>query len=155
MLFRNVGAPWSRHGIELHRGKAALHDVLGSPGVVLRLLHLVAPAIRVHPNARTAWTTKEIVDRLLRDLADDVPQSLLNAGRGTVELQRAASLRIVVESNLQYMADVKGVATDDIAAEFFDLRRDGAVAIVLAVGFAPSNDLGIGLNAHEYEILAP
>ena len=50
---------------------------------------------------------------------------------------------------------MKGIASDDIAAELFHLRGDGAVAVVLAVGFAPPDDPGIGLDAHEHEILAP
>ncbi|HEY6373539.1 MAG TPA: hypothetical protein VIX37_23385 [Candidatus Sulfotelmatobacter sp.] len=43
----------------------------------------------------------KIVDRLLRDLSSDVPQRLLDAGGGTVELQRAAPLRVVIERDLQ------------------------------------------------------
>jgi hypothetical protein len=53
------------------------------------------------------------------------------------------------------MADVEGIATDDVAAEFLHLSGDGPVAIILAVGFAPSDDSGIGLDANEHEILAP
>src|SRR5690348_14503320 len=53
------------------------------------------------------------------------------------------------------MADVKCVAADQIAAQLLDLRGDGAVAIVLAVGLAPSDHAGIGLDAQEHEVLAP
>ena len=123
--------------------------------IVLRLLHLVAPAVRIDANARTNRTAEQIVNRLLRLLADDVPQRLLDAGRGAVELQRAAPLGVVVERHLQDVTDVEWIASDQIAAEFLDLRRDGAVAVVLAVGFAPPDQAGVGLDAHEHKILPP
>ena len=47
------------------------------------------------------------------------------------------------------------IAADQIAAELLDLRGDGAVAVVLAVGFAPSDNAGIGGKPHEHEVLAP
>src|SRR5207244_896624 len=122
---------------------------------ILWCLHLVAPAVGVDPHARTAWTAEEIVDRLLRDLADDVPQRLFDAGRGAVELQRAAALRIVVECDLQNVADVERIAADEVAAKLLDLSGDCTVAVVLAVGLAPADHAGVGLDPHEDEILAP
>src|SRR5580704_4680607 len=50
---------------------------------------------------------------------------------------------------------MKGVTTNDIAAELLDLCGNRAIAIVLAVGFTPSDDPGIGLDAREYEVLSP
>ncbi len=75
--------------------------------------------------------------------------------RRAIELKRAAALRVVVERNLQDMADLERIAADQVAPELFDLRGDGAVAIVLAVGFSPSDDAGIGFEADEHEILPP
>ena len=155
VLLRDVRAPGARHRVELHRGEPALDHGLGSARVVLRLLHLVAPAVRVDANARAAGTAEEIVDRLLGGLADDVPQRLLDAGGGAIEFQRAAPLRVVVERDLQDVTDLERIAPDQIAAELLDLCGDGAVAVILAVGFAPPDDPGIGLDAHEDEVLAP
>ena len=155
VLLRDIGPPRTRHRIELHGGEAAREHRLGAAGVILRLLHLVAPAVRIDANARTDRAAEEIVDGLLARLADDVPQRLLDARGRAVEFQRAAALGIIVEGDLQDMADVKGIAPHDVAAELFHLRGDGAVAIILAVGFAPPHDSGIGLDAHEHEILAP
>ena len=53
------------------------------------------------------------------------------------------------------MPNLKGIAPNQISAELFDLCRDRAVAIILAVGLAPTDDAGIGLDANENEILAP
>lgn len=47
------------------------------------------------------------------------------------------------------------IAADKIAAQFFDLCGDGTVAVILVVGFAPTDHTGIGCNAHEDEILPP
>ena len=98
---------------------------------------------------------EEIVDGLLGRLADDVPQRLLDPGGGAIELQRAAPLRVVVERHLQDVTDLEWIAPDQIAAELLDLSGDGAVAVVLAVGFAPPDHAGIGLDAHKDEVLAP
>src|SRR5262249_43830105 len=125
------------------------------PRIILGRLHLVAPAVRVNAHARTARTAEQIVDRLSRDFAGDVPQRLLDPGGGTIELERAAALRIVVEGDLQDVADVERIAADQITAQLLDLRGNRAVAIVLAVGLAPSDRAGIGLDPHEHEILAP
>lgn len=37
----------------------------------------------------------------------------------------------------------------------FDLRGDSVVAIILAVGFTPSDNAGIGFDADEHKILTP
>ena len=62
---------------------------------------------------------------------------------------------VVVERDLQDVADMERIAANKIAAKLLDLRRDGAVAVVLTVRLAPSDDPGIGRHPHEYEILAP
>ena len=64
-------------------------------------------------------------------------------------------MRIVVECDLKDVADVEGIAADEIAAKLLDLRGDGAVAVVLAVGLAPPDHAGVGLDPHEHEILPP
>src|SRR5262249_48791254 len=99
--------------------------------------------------------TEQIVDRLFRHLAGDVPQRLLDAGGGAVEFERAAPLRVVVERDLQDVADVERIATDEIAAELVDLRGHSRVAGVLAIGLAPADHAGVGLDPHEHEILPP
>src|SRR5262249_40225624 len=75
-------------------------------------------------------TAEKIVDRLLRDLSDDVPQRLLDPGRGAIKLQRASSLRIVIERDLNHVADMERVAANKIAAKLLHLRGDGTVAVV-------------------------
>ena len=64
-------------------------------------------------------------------------------------------MRIVVECDLQDVADVEGIAADEIAAKLLDLSGNGAIAVVLAVGLAPSDHAGVGLDPHENEILPP
>jgi hypothetical protein len=108
VLFWNIGPPWSGQRVELQGGETTLEDGLGGARIVLRLLHLVAPAIRIDTHARTAGAAEKIVDGLLRDLADNVPQGLLDAGCGAVEFQRAPPLRIVVECDLQDVPDMEG-----------------------------------------------
>src|SRR5712691_940551 len=142
VILRHVGPPRSRDGIEFQRGEAALEDALRGARIVLGLAHLVAPAVRVDADARAAGTAEEVVDRLLGDLAGDVPQRLLDARGGAIELERASPLRIIVERDLQDVADVERVAADEVAAELVDLRGDGAVAVVLAIGLAPTDDAG-------------
>ncbi len=119
------------------------------------MLHLVAPAVGVDADARSAGAAEKIVNGLLHGLSDDVPERLLDAGNGAIKLERAAPLGVVVECDLEKMADVHGVATDEIAGELLDLGRNGAVAIVLAIGLTPPDDAGVGRKAHEHEILAP
>src|SRR5262249_7372315 len=117
--------------------------------------HLVAPAVGVDAHARTAGAAEKIVDRLLRHFSGDVPQRLLDPRGGAIKLERAAALRVIVERDLQDMTDVERVAADQIAAQLLDLRGDGTVAVVLAVGLAPSDHAGVGLDPLEHEILAP
>src|ERR1700726_1743064 len=155
MVLRHIGPPGAGERVELQRCEAALADGFGRPRIVFRLLHLVAPAVRVGADARTARAADQIVDRLLRDLAHNVPQRLLDPGCRAKELQRAAALRIVVECDLKDVTDVEGIATDEIAVKLFDLRRNGTIAVVLAVGLAPSDYAGVSLDPHENEILPP
>src|SRR5262249_13833480 len=114
-----------------------------------------APAVGVDAEGRAAGPAEKIVDRLLRDFSDDVPQRLFDPGRGAIKLQRAASLRIVIERDLNDVADMERVAANKIAAKLLDLRRDGAVAVVLTVRLAPSDDPCIGRDPRANEILAP
>ena len=72
-----------------------------------------------------------------------------------MEFERAAALGVVVERHLQDVTDLERIAPDQVAAELLDLRADGAVAVVLAVGFAPPDHSGVGLDPHEDEVLAP
>ena len=64
-------------------------------------------------------------------------------------------MRIVVECDLKDVTDVEGIATDEIAAKLLDLSGNGAIAVVLAIGLAPSDHAGVGLDPHENEILPP
>ena len=64
-------------------------------------------------------------------------------------------MRIVVECDLQDVADVERVAADEITTELLDLSGDCTIAVVLAVGLAPADHAGVGRDPHEYEILAP
>src|SRR5207248_1070981 len=121
MILQHIGAPGARNGIELQGGEAALEDAFRATRVILRLAHLVAPTVRVDANTRTAGAAEEIVDRLLRRLAGDVPQRLFDARGGAIKLQRAAALRIIVERDLKDVADVERIATDEIASQLFDL----------------------------------
>src|SRR5262249_8045254 len=155
VILRDIGSPRARKRIEFQRREAALQDGFRAARLVLGRLHLVAPAVRVDANAHTAGPPEQIIDRLPGHLADDIPQRLLDARGGAIELQRPAALRVVVERDLQDMTDVERIAAYEIAAEFLDLRGDGAVAVVLAIGFAPTDDTGVGLDAHKDEILAP
>ena len=155
VVLGNERSPRARNGIELQRGEAALQDGFCSTSIIFRLLHLVAPAVRIDADAGAAGAADEVVDRLLRGFADNVPQGLLDAGGRAMELERAAPLGVVVKRDLQEVAQLEGVAPDEITAELLDLRGDGAVAIVLAVRLAPADDPGIGRDAHENEILSP
>ena len=155
MILRDKGAPRPRQRIEFHRGETAPAYRFRRPCIVLGRLHLVAPTVSVNAHARTAGAAEKIVDRLPRDLSGDVPQRLLDARGGAIELERAAPLGIVVEGDLQGMPDMERVAADEIAAQFLDLRRNGPVTIILAVGLPPSDHAGIGLEPHEHKILAP
>src|SRR5262245_63174161 len=47
------------------------------------------------------------------------------------------------------------IAAHEVATQLFDLCRDGTVAVILAVGFAPADHAAIGRNAHKHEILPP
>jgi hypothetical protein len=98
---------------------------------------------------------EQVVDRLLRLLADDVPERLLDAGRCAVEFQRAAPLGVIVERHLQDVTDMEWIASDQIAAELRNLRRDRGVPVVLAVGFAPPDQTGVGLDTNEHKVLSP
>src|SRR5262245_32242216 len=155
VLLWNISPPRAGEGIELESGETTLDNALGGTRIILRLLQLVAPAVRIDAYTRTAGPAEEVVDRLLRDLADNVPQRLLDAGGGAVEFQRAAPLRVVVEGDLQDVPDLERVAADNVATQLLDLCGDGTVAVILAVGFAPTDHAGIGRNAHEHEILPP
>src|SRR5262249_56786927 len=152
VILRDVSPTGAGNGIEFQRGESALEHCFSAAGIVLRQLHLVAPAVRVDADARTAGTPEKIVDWLLRDLSGDVPQRLLNARHGTIELQRAPSLRVVIKRNLRHVADVERVAANKITAEFFDLRGDCTVPGVLGVGLAPSADPPIRLEPPETKL---
>src|SRR5262249_42315091 len=133
------------------RGESALEHRFRAASIVLGQLHLVAPAVRIDADARAAGPAEKIVDRLLCDLSDDVPQRLLDPGRGAIKLQRAASLRIIIQRDLNHVADMERVAANKIAAKLLHLHGDGTVAVVLTVRLAPSDDPGIGCDPHEHE----
>src|SRR5207249_8703371 len=80
VLLWNISPPRAGKRVELQSGETTLENGLGGARLVFRLLHLVAPSIRVDAHARTAGAAEEVVDRLLRDLAGNVPQRLLDAG---------------------------------------------------------------------------
>ena len=142
-------------GSNLSAVKPRFDDRFRLGGVFVRLLDFVTPAVGVNADLVPHRPAEQIVDRLFRGLAADVPQRLLDARGGAIELKRSAALRIVVESDLQDMPDLEGIASNQVAAELFDLRGDGAVAIILAVRLAPADDAGIGLDADEHKILSP
>src|SRR6185312_11067009 len=146
---------WARQRVELQRVEALLDHRLGAARIVVRSLHLVAPAVRVDADALPATAAEQRVHRLVARLADDVPQRRLDARHRAPPFERAAPLREVVESDLQEMADPEWIASDQVAAELFRLRRDRPVAVVLAVSLPPTDDAGVGGDAHENQVLAP
>ena len=64
-------------------------------------------------------------------------------------------MRIIIERDLNHVADMERVAANKIAAKLLHLRGDGTVAVVLTVRLAPSDHPGIGRDPHEHEVFAP
>ena len=155
MLFRDKSAPYARYRIEFHGGEAAVDYALGGTGVILRLLHFVAPAVRVNANASPARAPKEIVNWLAGGLAQNIPQRLFDTGQCAIVLKRTTALRVIVESDLQKMPYLKCITADQIAAELVDLSGDGAIAIILAIGFTPSNDASVSRYADKDKVFTP
>jgi hypothetical protein len=60
VIFRDVGPPGARDGIKFQRGESAFEHRFRAASIVLGQLHLVASAVRIDADARTAGTARRL-----------------------------------------------------------------------------------------------
>src|SRR5207249_1558206 len=96
------------------------------------------PAVGVDPDLLADRPAKQVIDRLAERLADDVPQGLLEAALGRVEVHRAALAEEIVVDAEGEVLDLEWVAPDQVALQLVDGRLDGLVAVDLGVTLAPA-----------------
>src|SRR5262249_16934807 len=82
-------APRIRERIELEGGEGHLEESVRGRGGSLRRLPSV-PAVRVDANLLARFSAEKVIDGLVARLTDDVPERVLDAGDGAVEVHRAA-----------------------------------------------------------------
>ena len=122
---------------ELERGEAA-----GDHGT-RRLRHRVGlavarPAIGVNAEARAERAAQQVVDGLAGGLARDVPQRLLEAADGAVQVHRAPLAAKVRAPREREVLDVEQAPADEVPSERRGVRLDGALSIRLRIALAPA-----------------
>src|SRR5439155_2581496 len=86
-------------------------------------------------------------------LAGEIPQRLLEPADRAPEIHRAALGCEVVVGPVREVADLAGVAADEIATELPHVRDDRLVAVGLGVALAPAVETVRGLDLDEEPVL--
>src|SRR5205085_7482745 len=73
------------------------------------------PAVRVYSNLRPAGPADQVVDRLARRFADDVPTGDLQTADGRVKIEPAACAAVVEPHRLGELLHVVRIATEEVA----------------------------------------
>ena len=60
----------------------------------------------------------------------------------------------VLVDDMGEVADVEGIAVDEITRELSDMGLDGRISVRLRVALAPADYPGVGLNLDEHQVLA-
>ncbi len=146
---RDVGAPGAGERVELERGEAPGHRRLGLGRVGVRRPGARVPAVGVDADSLAARPAEELHHGHAQALAGQVPQGLLDAADGAPEVHGSALGREIVVGPVSEVADVAGVAADEVPAELPHVRGDRLVAIGLGVGLAPAVQAIGGLDFDE------
>jgi len=150
---RDVGTPGPWKRVELERGEPARHRLLRLRGVRVRGLGARVPAVRVDADPLAAWPTEQAHHRHAQALARQVPERLLEPADRAPEVHGAALPREVVVCPVREVADLTGVAPDEIARELSYVGDDGLIAIGLGIALAPAVQTVGRLDLHEEPVL--
>ena len=116
-------------------------------------LAVARPAIGVDAELRAERAAQQVVDGLPGGLARDVPQRLLEAADGAVQLHRAPLAAEVGIRRVGEVLDVERAPADEVPSEGSGVRLDGALAVGLRIAFAPAVQAIVGLDLHEEPVL--
>ena len=119
-----------------------------------RRLVAVGPTVGVHPDLVPARTSQQDVDGRTELLTHDVPQRLLDAAQGGVELHRAASSGEVIVGHLGEVLDVRRAATDEVSAQLLYMRRHLQVSVQLGIALPPAVNPLIRLDFDKTEVFS-
>src|SRR5262249_13391684 len=150
----DVRAPRARERIELERGEAPRGRLLRFRRVGLRRLGARVPAVGVDADALAARAAEQADDGHAQALAREIPERLLDAADRAPEIHRAALAGVIVVGPVGEMADVPGVAADQVARELPHVGDDRLVTVGLGVALAPAMQAVGRLHFHEQPVLA-
>src|SRR5439155_24894855 len=112
------------------------------------------PAVGVDADSLATRATEQAHHRHAEPLARKVPERLLDPADGSEEVQGAALGREIVIGPVREVADVAGVAADQIARELVHEGGDRVIAVGLGVTLTPAVQAVGGLDLHEEPVLA-
>ena len=87
-------------------------------------------------------------------LSGDVPEGLLDAAEGTVEVHAAAPRREVVVGDLHEVFDIHGIAANQVSLELVDVCRYLDVSIGPSVALTPAVYPVVGVYLDETQVLS-
>ena len=108
-----------------------------------------SPPVRVDAQSRPEGTPKQVVDRLTGCFADEVPQGLLEAADGAVQIHRPALGGEIGIGHVREVLDVERAAVDQVAPQLLDVSLDGSIAIQLRVALTPAVQAAVGFELDE------
>ncbi len=144
----DVRSPWAGEGIELERREALLHGRQGLLGHTIRIA-TAGPPVRVDAQSRPEGAPEQVVDRLTGCFAHEVPQGLLEAADGAVQIHRPALGGEIGIGHVREVLDVERAAVDQVAPELLDVGLDGSIAVQLRVALAPAVQAIVGFELDE------
>ncbi len=147
----DIASPRAGEGVELHRGEAASDDLSGARRQLFGV-RLARPAVGVDADALAAGAAQQLVHRLARALAADVPQRLLDAADRGVVVHGAASCREVVVHDVVKCLIWRECSADDIA-RIASTWATIAVAVGLGIALAPAVQAVRRLEPDEEQVL--
>src|SRR5262249_48922718 len=119
----------------------------------VRRLRARVPAVRVDADTLAARPAQKGHHRHAEPLAGEIPECLLEPAHCAPEVHGAALAGEVVVGPVREVADLSGVAADEVARELPDVRDDRLVAVGLRVALAPAAEPVGGLDLHEEPVL--
>ena len=149
----DVFAPGSREGVELQRVEAALVDK--DRGFLGNLIGRSSrPAVCVNSNSWPYGSANQVVNRLFKCLAHDVPHGDFDSTERTVQVHCRPLGGEILMGHVHEMTDVKWIAVDEVASELIDVSLDLGIAIGLRISLAPAGDPRVGRKLQKDEVFA-
>src|SRR5207245_7308658 len=149
----DVGAPGPGKRVDLDRGEAARDRFLRHRRFRRRRRGAGIPAVRVDADPLATRPAEQAHHGHAQALTGQVPERLLEPADRAPEIHGAALPREVVVCPVREVADLTGVAPDEIARELSYVGDDGLIAIGLGIALAPAVETVGRLDLHEEPVL--